>query len=306
MSWRTASKVKWLASLSGVSEDEPLASRTSFGIGGPADFFVELGRPAAIEELIQGCVERGIPYLLLGAGTNLLIADAGVEGLVVRVVNREHQVDGRQMRAGAGLKMMRLARIAADAGLRGFEFAIGVPGTVGGAVYQNAGCWGKELREVLVGVDGFMPNVGIQTWKPADLHFGYRTSALREGALKGGLVIEATIQLVRGDGEEAKALMAKLTRERGETQPIKTKNCGSVFKNPPGDSAGRLVQAAGLKGAREGSALVSPMHGNFIINEGGATAADVKRLIERVQAEVKRRFNVELETEVEMVGRFKK
>jgi UDP-N-acetylmuramate dehydrogenase len=202
--------------------------------------------------------------------------------------------------------MMRLARIAADAGLRGFEFAIGVPGTVGGAVYQNAGCWGKELREVLVGVDGFMPNVGIQTWKPADLHFGYRTSALREGALKGGLVIEATIQLVRGDGEEAKALMAKLTRERGETQPIKTKNCGSVFKNPPGDSAGRLVQAAGLKGAREGSALVSPMHGNFIINEGGATAADVKRLIERVQAEVKRRFNVELETEVEMVGRFKK
>ncbi|HWX95395.1 MAG TPA: UDP-N-acetylmuramate dehydrogenase [Solirubrobacteraceae bacterium] len=306
MSWRTASKVKWLASLPGVSQDEPLASRTSFGIGGPADFFIELGRPKAIEEVIQGCAERGIPYLLLGAGTNLLVADAGVEGLVVRVVNREHHVDGRLVRAGAGLKMMRLARIVADAGLRGFEFAIGVPGTVGGAVYQNAGCWGKELREVLVGVDGFMPNAGLQAWKPADLHFGYRTSALREGALKGGLVVEATIQLERGDGEEAKALMAKLTRERGETQPIKTKNCGSVFKNPPGDSAGRLVQAAGLKGAREGTALVSPMHGNFIVNEGGATAADVKRLIERVQAEVKRRFNVELETEVEMVGRFKR
>jgi UDP-N-acetylmuramate dehydrogenase len=306
MSWRTASKVKWLASLPGVSQDEPLASRTSFGIGGPADFFIELGRPKAIEELIQGCAERGIPYLLLGAGTNLLVADAGVEGLVIRVVNREHHVDGRQVRAGAGLKMMRLARIVADAGLRGFEFAIGVPGTVGGAVYQNAGCWGKELREVLVGVDGFMPNAGLQAWKPADLHFGYRTSALREGALKGGLVVEATIQLERGDGEEAKALMAKLTRERGETQPIKTKNCGSVFKNPPGDSAGRLVQAAGLKGAREGTALVSPMHGNFIVNEGGATAADVKRLVERVQAEVKRRFNVELETEVEMVGRFKR
>jgi UDP-N-acetylmuramate dehydrogenase len=306
MSWRTASKARWLASLPGVSEDEPLASRTSFGIGGPADFFVELGRPQAIEELIQGCAERGIPYLLLGAGTNLLVADAGVEGLVVRVVNRDHQVDGRQVRAGAGLKMMRLARIVADAGLRGFEFAIGVPGTVGGAVYQNAGCWGKEMREVLVAVEGFMPNAGIQRWKPADLHFAYRTSALREGALKGGLVVEATIQLERGDGEEAKALMAKLTRERGETQPIKTKNCGSVFKNPPGDSAGRLVQAAGLKGAREGSAVVSPMHGNFIVNEGGATAADVKKLIERVQAEVRRRFNVELETEVEMVGRFKR
>jgi UDP-N-acetylmuramate dehydrogenase len=304
MSWRTASKAKWLASLPGVSEDEPLASCTSFGIGGPADFFAEIGRPQAIEELIAGCAERGIPYLLLGAGTNLLIADAGVEGLVIRVVNREHQIDGRQVTAGAGLKMMRLARIVADAGLRGFEFAIGVPGTVGGAVYQNAGCWGKELREVLVEVEGFMPATGIKTWKPADLQFGYRTSALREGALKGGLVVKATIQLERGDGEVAKALMAKLTRERGETQPIKTKNCGSVFKNPPGDSAGRLVQAAGLKGAREGNAVVSTMHGNFIVNEGGATAADVKRLIERVQVEVRRRFNVELETEVEMVGRF--
>jgi UDP-N-acetylmuramate dehydrogenase len=289
-----------------VSENEPLASRTSFGIGGPADFFVELGRPKAIEELIGGCVERGIPYLLLGAGTNLLIADAGIDGLVVRVVNRDHEVEGRVVRAGAGLKMMRLARIVADAGLRGFEFAIGVPGTVGGAVYQNAGCWGKELRDVLVGVDGFVPGAGATTWKPADLKFGYRTSALREGALKGGFVVGATIQLERGDGEEAKALMAKLTRERNETQPIKTKNCGSVFKNPPGDSAGRLVQAAGLKGAREGNAVVSPMHGNFIVNEGGATAADVKRLIERIQAEVRRRFNIELESEVEMVGRFKR
>jgi UDP-N-acetylmuramate dehydrogenase len=306
MSWRTASKVNWLRSLPAVSEDEPLASRTSFGIGGPADFFVEMSRPAAIEEAINGSVERGIPYMLLGAGTNLLIADAGVEGLVIRVVNRDHHIDGRKVRAGAGLKMMRLARIVADAGLRGFEFAIGVPGTVGGAVYQNAGCWGKELSEVLVEVEGFMPGTGKTTWKAADLKFEYRTSALRGGKLKGGLVVEATIQLERGDGEEAKAMMAKLTKERNETQPIKTKNCGSVFKNPPGDSAGRLVQAAGLKGAREGNAIISPLHGNFIVNEGGATAADVKKLIERVQAEVRRRFNVELETEVEMVGRFKR
>jgi len=306
MSWRTASKQAWLRSLPGVSEDVPLASRTSFGIGGPADFFVEMSKPASIEDAIKGAVERGIPYMLLGAGTNLLIADAGVEGLVIRVVNREHHVDGRQVRAGAGLKMMRLARIAADAGLRGFEFAIGVPGTVGGAVYQNAGCWGKELSEVLVEVEGFMPGAGRTTWKPADLKFAYRTSALRDGKLKGGLVVEATIQLDRGDGEEAKAMMVKLTRERNETQPIKTKNCGSVFKNPPGDSAGRLVQAAGLKGAREGKAVISSLHGNFIVNEGGATAADVKKLIERVQAEVRRRFNVELETEVEMAGRFKR
>jgi UDP-N-acetylmuramate dehydrogenase len=200
--------------------------------------------------------------------------------------------------------MMRLARIVADADLRGFEFAIGVPGTVGGAVYQNAGCWGKEISEVLVEVCGFVPGKGRVTWTPADLKLGYRTSALRAGPLKGALVIDATIKLVRGDGEEARQMMSKLTRERNETQPIKTKNCGSVFKNPAGDSAGRLVQAAGLKGLREGHAVVSNLHGNFIINEGGAKAADVATLIEKVRAEVRRRFNVELEPEVEMVGRW--
>lgn len=304
MSWRTKSKLAWIREQPGVSEDEPLASRTSFGIGGPADFFVEVARPQAIEKLIDGCVEREIPYLLLGAGTNLLIADHGVEGLVIRVVSRDHEVTGTRVKAAAGLKMMRLARIVADAGLRGFEFAIGVPGTVGGAVYQNAGCWGKELREVLVEAQGYVPGSGETVWKPADLRLGYRTSALREGALKGALVIGATIQLERGDGEEAKRLMSKLTNERSETQPIKTKNCGSVFKNPPGDSAGRLVQAAGLKGLREGAAVVSTLHGNFIVNEGGATAKDVKRLIEKVQVEVKRRFGAQLEPEVEMVGRW--
>jgi UDP-N-acetylmuramate dehydrogenase len=304
MSWRSASNLKWLRGLSGVREKEPLASRTSFGIGGPADFFVELGIVEVIEKMLAGCREREIPCLLLGAGTNLLIADAGVEGLVVRVISRDHHVEGTRIRAAAGLKMMRLARIAADADLRGFEFAIGVPGTVGGAVYQNAGCWGKELSEVLVEAHGFVPGMGRQTWTPADLKLGYRTSALREGALKGAFVVEATIHLHRGDGEEAKVLMAKLTKERNETQPIKTKNCGSVFKNPPGDSAGRLVQAAGLKGMREGKAIISEQHGNFILNEGGATADDVARLIERARVEVKRRFNIVLEPEVEMVGRW--
>src|SRR3989440_825832 len=263
MSWRTKSRLAWLHDLPGVSENEALASRTSFGIGGPAEFFVELARPEAIEKAIEGCRERDIPYLLLGAGTNLLVADRGVEGLVVRVVNREHQVDGTRVRAGAGLKMMRLARIVADANLRGFEFAIGVPGTVGGAVYQDAGCWGKEIHEVLVEVEGFMPGSGRQTWKPPALKFGYRTSALRDGDLKGGLVIAATIHLARGDGEEAKQLMAKLTRERSETQPIKTKNCGSVFKNPAGDSAGRLGQAGGRTRTPDGGGQGSPLSGQF-------------------------------------------
>ena len=305
MSWRKKSNLDWVRGLPGVSEDEPLATRTSFGIGGPADFFVESGRIEAIERMVTGCVERDIPHLLLGAGTNLLIADAGIEGLVIRVVNREQAIEGTRVRAGAGLKMMRLARAVADANLRGFEFAIGVPGTVGGAVYQNAGCWGREMKDVLVEVHGFVPGKGAQKWTARDLHLDYRTSALRAGPLHGALVIDATVQLERGDGEEAKRMMAKLTAERNETQPIKTKNCGSVFKNPPGDSAGRLVQAAGLKGLRQGAALVSTLHGNFIVNEGGAKAKDVATLIEKVRAEVKRRFGAELETEVELVGRWK-
>jgi UDP-N-acetylmuramate dehydrogenase len=305
MSWRKGSNLTWLRGLAGVRQGEPLASRTSFGIGGPAEFFAEMSKPEAIQVVLDGCRLRGIPYLLLGAGTNLLIADAGIEGLVVRVVNRDYEVEGTRIRAGAGLKMMRLARIAADANLRGFEFAIGVPGSVGGAVYQNAGCWGKELSQVLVEVRGFQPGADARTWSPADLQLGYRTSALREGPLHGSLVIDATIQLERGNGEEAKRLMTKLTNERNETQPIKTKNCGSVFKNPPGDSAGRLIQAAGLKGTRQGAAVISELHGNFFINEGGAMAADVAGLIEHARAEVLRRFGVVLEPEVEFVGKWK-
>src|SRR3989449_10473281 len=285
MSWRKGSNFTWLRDLPGVRQGEPLAARTSFGIGGPAEFFAEMANPQSIELALEGCRLRGIPYFLLGAGTNLLIADAGIEGLVIRVVSRDYEVEGTRVRAGAGLKMMRLARIVADAGLRGFEVAIGVPGTVGGAVYQNAGCWGKELREVLVEACGYMPGSGRKTWSPADLKLGYRSSALRDGGLKGALVVEAIIQLQRGDGEEAKSLMAKLTRERNETQPIKTKNCGSVFKNPPGDSAGRLVQAAGLKGTREGAAGTFEAHGKIIVHAGGATAVQVARLVQRARAE---------------------
>ena len=302
MSWRTKTEEAWLDGLPGVEREHPLARHTSFNIGGPAAWFCELGRVDQLEAVVEGAARRGVPYLVLGAGTNLLIADAGFDGLVLRVVNREHRVEGTRVRAGAGLKMMRLARLAADAGLVGFEFAIGVPGTVGGAVYQDAGCWGRELREVLVEAEGYVPGEGRATWPAAALGLGYRTSAFREGPLRGALITAATIQLGPGDGVAAKREMARLTAERNRTQPIKTKNCGSVFKNPAGDSAGRLVDAAGLKGAWEGRAQFSELHANFIVNHGGAGAADVRRLIERAVAAVRERFGVELEPEVEMVG----
>jgi UDP-N-acetylmuramate dehydrogenase len=299
MSWRTPANRSWLDGLRGVDRDHPLARHTSFNIGGPAEWFVASSRP---EALVEECHRRGIPYLLLGAGTNLLVADAGVEGLVIRCVNREWRVEGSRVHAQAGLKMMRLARICADHDLAGFEWAIGVPGTVGGAVYQNAGCWGTELVEVLVAAEGFCPGRGRCEWTPAELELGYRTSALRGGRLAGALVTGASIQLAPGDGAASRRRMACWTAERTRTQPIRTLNCGSVFRNPPGDSAGRLVEAAGLKGAREGAAEVSPLHANFIVNHGGASAADVDRLIRRVRDEVSRRFGVALEPEVEWVG----
>jgi UDP-N-acetylmuramate dehydrogenase len=301
MSWRTQASLSWLAALPGVEHGYPLARHTSFNIGGPAEFFISSSQP---ESLVADCHRRGVPYLLLGAGTNLLIADAGVEGLVIRCVSREWRVDGQRVFAQAGLKMMRLARICADHDLVGFEWAIGVPGTVGGAVYQNAGCWGTELAEVLAFAEGVCPDGSQRRWSPAELELGYRTSALREGALQGALVTGACVDLRPGDGAGARRRMAHWASERTRTQPISTKNCGSVFRNPLGDSAGRLVEAAGLKGASEGGAQVSTLHANFIINQGGATAADVDRLIRRVQSEVRSRFGTALETEVERAGRW--
>src|ERR1700730_3203775 len=301
MSWQTSASRAWLTGLPGVEEDHPLARHTSFNIGGPAQFFLETTEP---EPLVQACRGRGVPVLVLGAGTNLLIADAGVEGLVVRCVNREWKVEGTRVRAQAGLKMMRLARICADHDLAGFEWAIGVPGTVGGAVYQNAGCWGIELVEVLVDAEGLAPAGETQTSSRDELGLGYRPSALRSGPLSGALVTAATIQLKRGDGAAGRRQMARWTAERNRTQPIRTKNCGSVFKNPPGGSAGRLIEAAGLKGASEGPAQVSEQHANFIVNNGGATAVDVSTLIDRVRCAVHQRSGVTLETEVELVGRW--
>jgi UDP-N-acetylmuramate dehydrogenase len=295
MSWRAEPNLAWLRSLPGVREDHPLARHTSFNIGGPADFFVEA---ADVGPVLREARRREVPVRVIGAGTNLLVSDAGVEGLVVRDVDRRFRRDGERLFAGAGLKMMRLARLAADQDLVGLEFAIGIPGTVGGAVYQDAGCWGTEVREVLVEVEG-----DGRRWRPEELGLGYRTSAFRGGGMDGELITGAWFQLRPGDGAAAKRQMAAWTAERRRTQPIETKNCGSVFKNPPGDSAGRLVEAVGLKGARQGGAVISPKHSNFIENLGGATASDVRALIERAQGAVAERFRVTLETEVEMIGR---
>ena len=304
VSWRSRANQLWLDGLAGVERDHALARNTTFNIGGPAEWFLEVFGPERQAALLAECAERGVPYFLLGAGTNLLIADAGIEGLVIRCTSRAGRVEGDLLHAEAGLKMMRLARLAADHDLVGLEFAIGVPGTVGGAVYQNAGCWGRELSEVLISADGYQPGSGRETWPAGRLELGYRSSAFRDGDLRGALVTGAWFQLAAGDGRAAKAEMKRLTAERRLSQPIDSRNCGSVFKNPPGDSAGRLIEEAGMKGAWEGAAQVSDLHANFILNQGGASAADVAALIAKVQAAVRERSGIELEAEVEAVGRW--
>jgi len=303
VSWRNSSNLEWLRGLPRVEADHSLARHTSFNIGGPADFFVEAADGPSLAHFADGALDRGIPFRVLGAGTNLLISDAGIEGLVARAVDREFRRDGDRVYGAAGLKMMRLARLAADANLLGLEFAIGIPGTVGGAVYQDAGCWGTEVRDVLDEVTGHAPGSGPRTWKPAELSLRYRNSAFRDGDLKGQLVTGAWFQLRPGDGAAAKRQMARWTAERLRTQPIRSKSCGSVFSNPPGDSAGRLVEAAGLKGLSQNGAQISTKHSNFIENTGGATAADVRMLIAKAISEVSRQFGVTLEPEVEVTGR---
>jgi len=305
MSWRSRANLDWLARLAGVQPDHPLASHTSFNLGGRADFFVEVNSRESLLALISECHHRAIPRLLLGAGTNLLIADAGIEGLVVRCATRAHRIEGERVCAEAGLKMMRLARICAAAGLSGFEWAIGIPGTVGGAVHQNAGCFGLEMSQVLLSAEGLIPGRDVQRWPAAELELGYRSSALQRGALVGAVITSATLHLRPGDPALAKKTMAEHRAQRERSQPLAGKSCGSVFKNPPTDSAGRLIEAAGMKGAREGGAQVSEQHANFILNSGGARAEEVDRLIDRVRRAVRDTSGVELELEVEKVGRWR-
>jgi len=304
MGWQSEDNLRWLGGLAGVMRDHPLARHTSLGVGGRADFLVEVTSTQVLLELVEACSGRGIPYLILGAGTNLLVADAGVEGLVMLCRARSHRIEGELLRADAGLRMMRLARISAQAGLTGLEWAVGVPGTVGGAVYQNAGCWGGDMSQVLERVQGWAPGLGLREWTASELELGYRTSALRSGSLSGAVVLSATLRLSPGDPEAAQARMAAFLLERRRTQPLKQRSCGSVFRNPDRDSAGRLIEAAGMRGEIEGGAAVSSQHANFIINRSGASAADVDRLIRRVQAAVLERIGVELEPEVERVGRW--
>ena len=279
--------------------EQPLAPYTTWRIGGPAEL---LATPRDREDLVQAvrwAVESGSPWRVLGNGSNLLVRDAGVRGLVVRVrrVLEEIEPRGSRVAVGAGAPFPAVARRAAALGLAGIEFGAGIPGTIGGAVVINAGWHEFEIGSVVESVTYLGPDGAERTYDGSRCGFGYRRSRFR-GA--GGVVLGTVLALEPGDPEAIAAKGERFAASRKTNQPTELPSCGSVFLKPQGDFAGRLIEAAGLKGLRVGGVEVSRKHANFFVNVGGATAADALALVERVEHEVERATGVRLEREFDL------
>ena len=287
-----------------TSRDEPLARFTTMRVGGPADLFATAHNAFELRALVRFARSRGLPHLVVGRGSDLVIADAGVRGLVIQVRAEGSRIDGSRYTAEAGVQMARAATETQGAGLTGLEFGLAIPGTVGGAVWANAGAHEADVAGILesarlLGADGSERVVA-----GSDLGFAYRDSRLKHATPgeEGELVIEATFGLAPAEPAVIKGRLDEIRRWRQAHQPVGLPSAGSVFRNPAGDSAGRLIEAAGLKGQRRGGAVVSDKHANFIVNDQKGTATDVRWLAEHVQAEVARVHGVELQLEIEFVG----
>jgi UDP-N-acetylmuramate dehydrogenase len=287
-----------------TSRDEPLGRFTSMRVGGPADLFAVAHNAFELRALVRFARSRGLPHLIVGRGSDLVIADAGVRGLVIQVRAEGSRIEGSRYTAEAGVQMARAATETQGAGLTGLEFGLAIPGTVGGAVWANAGAHGSDVAGILESARLLDADGAERVVSGAELGFDYRDSRLKHAAPggPGELVIEATFALVPADPAVIKGRLDEIRRWRQAHQPIGLPSAGSVFRNPPGDSAGRLIEAAGLKGLRMGGAVVSEKHANFIVNDQKGTASDVRRLAEHVRAEVARVHGVDLQLEIEFVG----
>ena len=286
-----------------VRRDEPMRKHTTFRVGGSADFFVPVKDRDALIGATSFLKANGIPYFLLGNGSNLLVSDQGYRGVILQLTGdlAEIDFDGEYVRAGAGVQLMRLAAQAAERGLSGLEFASGIPGTVGGAIVMNAGAYGGEMVQVVESADIFFPGEGIMTLANPDLHFGYRHSVLKE---KEGVVLSVALRLQFGEKETIIDKIADLKEQRRAKQPLEYASAGSTFKRPEGAFAGKLISDAGLKGCAIGDACVSEKHAGFIVNKGNASADEIYRLIREVQDKVQQTSGYLLEPEVIMLGEF--
>ncbi|MCB9655881.1 MAG: UDP-N-acetylmuramate dehydrogenase [Deltaproteobacteria bacterium] len=290
-----------------VQLDEPLASKVSFRIGGPADAFVKVRNLNALGRVLRFAHEEGVEVLVLGTGANVLIGDLGVRGIVVRLAGELAEIhvgrlsDGRgDIEIGAGALNATVVALLLNLGFVGLEFLATIPGTIGGALVMNAGAHGHEMKDFVVSVE-LVTSDGTRCVRDADTcGFGYRTSGF--GA--HDVIASCRLRMSAGDPDAARTALQAMRARRKATQPSMGFNAGSIFKNPPGDFAGRLIEAAGLKGRRQGGAEISPQHANFIVNTGEATAIDVLLLAEEAQRAVKAQFGIALDWEVRRLGSF--
>ncbi|MEW6032625.1 MAG: UDP-N-acetylmuramate dehydrogenase [Bacillota bacterium] len=288
-----------------ILREVPMSLHTSFRIGGPADYLVTVESPAELSSVLECCERSGTPFLLLGRGTNILVRDGGMRGVVLRLAGEFLDVsyEGPEVEAGAAVPLSELARDCGRKGLSGLEFAVGIPGTVGGAVVMNAGAYEREMRDVVESAVVFRPG-GPGRGRPErlsarDLDFGYRTSRPQR---EGWIVLSARFGLEPGDPVEIRRREEDYTERRRARQPLDLPSAGSAFKRPPGGYAGTLIEASGCRGLRVGDAQVSERHAGFVVNLGAATATDVLELMRRVRDAVYERFGVWLEPEIRVVG----
>ena len=286
-----------------VHTDEPMSRHTTFRIGGNADYFVKPGNADEVAAVIAVCREYNIPYFILGNGSNLLVSDDGYRGMIINIMDNMDSVtvDGRIITAQAGAMLVRVSVMARDNALTGLEFASGIPGTIGGAVYMNAGAYGGEMKYVVKTVRAIDEYGRIYELDSEKMDFSYRHSIVEERKL---IVLEVTLELEHGSREAIDDRMKELAEARRSKQPLEYPSAGSTFKRPEGYFAGKLIMDAGLRGYSVGGAQVAEKHCGFVINKGGATASDVVELIRDVQHDVDDKFGVTLEPEVKMLGEF--
>ena len=282
-------------------QNEPMRAHTTFKIGGEADIFIIPASPAALISAVKKCTELEIPYFILGNGSNLLVSDGGIEGAVISLAGINGiSAEGEKITCGAGAMLSSVCLKALSLSLTGLEFAYGIPGTAGGALYMNAGAYGGQMADVIESAECLTATGEIKTLKKENMQLGYRSSVFKKGGL---IIISLTLALKKGDKAEIKAEMDELLNRRKQKQPLEYPSAGSTFKRPEGYFAGALIEKNGLKGLSVGGAQVSEKHAGFVINHGGATAADVKALIEKIRKKVFENDGVMLEPEVIFTGR---
>lgn len=286
-----------------VKLQEPMSKHTTFRIGGPADFYLCPHSTKEVQQTVQICKEENLPYFILGNGSNLLVSDKGYRGVIIQLWKNFSDISVKDccITAKAGALLSKVAAEALEEGLTGMEFASGIPGTIGGAVFMNAGAYGGEMKDIIKEVKVLDDQGEVRVLSNEEMKLGYRTSIVKE---KGYTVLSAVLQLKKGEVSVIRETMEDLKNRRTSKQPLDMPSAGSTFKRPEGYFAGKLIMDSGLRGFSVGGAQVSEKHCGFVVNKGGATAEDVTALIREVQRRVKEKFGVELETEVRFLGEF--